>query len=321
MAGCSQPTLFRQETIVFGTRVVVTVEGVNEAVADAATRAVFTHFQDMHERFYPWRQGELHHINAHVREGTLPITLSASMAIMFALAKDYAKRSEGLFNPSIGQLVALWGFHRATMPTAPPAAVDIAAWLRSAPSMAEVVVVESRLLSAPTSAYFDFGALAKGVALDAARRLLLAHGVNNALVDVGGNLLAMGRRGNRPWRVSLHADRNKPPLAVITLKSGEAVATSGDSERFFIFHGKRYHHILDPRTGYPAVSRKTAIVISDDADRAGAISDAAATALVIADDASAARIVRNFGVTLWWRRDDKDNDISQALQQRRQAFP
>ena len=320
LGGCADkaPSI-RQETVVFGTHVVITVaDGENAAVAAMAIDAIFTAYQDMHHRFYPWREGELRTVNQAVAAAQLPLEISTTMAAMMQQAKKYSRLSEGLFNPAIGNLVELWGFHAAPpYPNSrPPPATAVRAWAANPPSMEAVKIHGVTLLAAPASAQFDFGALAKGVALDRARDILTAHDIKNALIDVGGGVLAMGKNGDRRWRVALFADRKKPPLATVELNNGEAVATSGGSERFFIYEGRRYHHILDPRNGEPAVMRQVAIVINADAAAAGAISDAAATALVIAADDEAKRIMENFNISLAWRIGEKKRQITPALEKR-----
>ncbi len=304
-AGCSAtPTATKQETVVFATRVALTVVDAPPATANAAIAAVFAHFSDMHRRFHPWRNGELQRLNQAIAAEELPYTVSAPMAAMILQAQRYAAASEQLFNPAIGALVRLWGFHAEVLPTAPPAPAAIADWLAQQPNMAAVQLVGERVVAAPPAVQLDFGALAKGVALDEARAILLQHGVTNALIDIGGNIMALGTQHGRPWRVALAPDRSQPPLATVDLYDGEAVATSGDSVRYFIADGKRYHHILDPRSGSPAAQTTAAIVIVGGKD-AGALSDATATALVIAEAALAERILQTLNITLAWQQGNK----------------
>ena len=138
----------------------------------------------------------------------------------------------------------------------------------------------------------DFGGIAKGAALDDIRRRLRARGVQNALLNIGGNIMAMGSNDGRPWRVRLH-----PADKIILLADGEAAATSGSSERFFEFGGRRHHHIIDPRTGAPSVANLAATAVSAHPRNAGAMSDAAATALMIANEEEARRIASNFALS------------------------
>jgi thiamine biosynthesis lipoprotein len=124
-----------------------------------------------------------------------------------------------------------------------------------------------------------FGAFAKGTAVDAAIDALRAQGVDNAIINIGGDLRAIGSHGERPWVIGIrHPRQEGRMLASVAVQNDESVFTSGDYERYFSYEGKRYPHILDPRTGYPAREVISVTVIHQNAARA----DAAATALLVA---------------------------------------
>ena len=313
-AACQpSPEIIEQEIVQFGTRIKITVNDAERQRAAAAIDEVFTHFAAMHRRFHPWRDGELMRLNRRIAADALPVTVSPPMRAMIEQGRDYAERSEGLFNPAIGALVRLWGFHADTPPSEPPPPDTIRALLAAGgTNMAQMMLQDNLLQSAPVEIQLDFGALAKGVALDDAGAILKSHKITSALVNIGGNIIALGMNGDKPWRVALSPDRQEPPVAIVELYDGEAVALSGGSERYFIHQGQRYHHIIDPRTGYPAPATAAAVVIAG-SQSAGAVSDAAATALVIADDETAARLLPRFGITLAWR---QGHEPTAAMQER-----
>ena len=126
----------------------------------------------------------------------------------------------------------------------------------------------------------DLGAFAKGVAVDRAIAALRAAGIDNAIVNAGGDLRAIGAR-ERPWRIGIRHPRAPGVLASIETRGDESIFTSGDYERYFEAEGTRYHHIIDPRSGYPARGTASLTVIHTEA----ATADAAATALFVAGDA------------------------------------
>ena len=97
----------------------------------------------------------------------------------------------------------------------------------------------------------DLGGYAKGYALDRAAELLRKQGIHNALINIGGNVLALGQHGNRPWRVGIQHPRKPGALATLELHDGEAIGTSGDYQRYFMLGKVRYCHLIDPRSGYP----------------------------------------------------------------------
>jgi len=147
--------------------------------------------------------------------------------------------------------------------------------------MSDLSVVGDRVTSANPAVQLDFGGYAKGYALDRAADILRERGIQNALVSVGGNIMALGRRAGRPWRVGLESPRGKAMLATIELADGEAIGTSGDYRRYYEIDGKRYSHIIDPRSGYPVPGVQSVTVLVPRQPGAGALSDAASKPIFI----------------------------------------
>ena len=126
----------------------------------------------------------------------------------------------------------------------------------------------------------DLGGYAKGYALDRAVAILKQQGIKNALINIGGNVLALGQHGSRAWRVGIQHPRKPGPLATLDLHDGEAIGTSGDYQRYFELNGKRYCHLIDPRSGYPAQGTQ-AVTILTHGERAGLLSDGSSKPLFI----------------------------------------
>ena len=124
----------------------------------------------------------------------------------------------------------------------------------------------------------NFGAYAKGYAIDLSIQHLKNMGIKNAIINTGGDLKAIGKHGDRHWRIAIQHPRQQNIIATIETHGEESVFTSGDYERYYMYKGKRYHHILDPRTGYPADQSQSVTVIHHNSG----LADAAATALFIA---------------------------------------
>ena len=211
-------------------------------------------------------------------------------------ATELSRQSGGLFNPAIGQLIALWGFASDQPPHGPPPdAKAIAALVQSQPRMEDIQIDGNKLRSRNSAVRLDFGAFAKGYAVDRAIELLQQAGVHNAIVNAGGDLRAIGRHGERPWRIGIRDPRGAGVLASVEVAGDESVFTSGDYERFFDWQGKRYDHIIDPRSGYPAEGLSSVTVFAHQAD----LADAAATALTVAgpDPRHWLPVARAMGVT------------------------
>ena len=118
----------------------------------------------------------------------------------------------------------------------------------------------------------DLGGIAKGYAADEVRRILLQHKISDALINLGGNIVAMGyREDGLPWQIGVQNPLSARGDYIGTLEaSDKTIVTSGSNEQFFISDGVRYHHIIDPHTGYPADSELLSVTVicssSTDAD-------------------------------------------------------
>jgi thiamine biosynthesis lipoprotein len=124
----------------------------------------------------------------------------------------------------------------------------------------------------------DLGAIAKGWAVDRAMQVLTARGIDNAIIDAGGDLRIVGSRpGKGFWRIGVQHPREQGELLLSLDLTDTAIVTSGDYERFFMEGGVRYHHILDPATGMPATGCRSVTVLAPTAAEA----DAAATAAFV----------------------------------------
>ena len=185
------------------------------------------------------------------------------------------------FDVTFVPLGRLYDFHRR--PFVPPDAAQIE--LVRPLVDCELVEVDARrrrvrLLRAGMALHF--GANAKGVALDVAAAELRAAGIDRFVVDGGGDVVAQGEGPKGPWRVGVQHPREPfGTLLGVLHVTGGAVATSGDYERFAVSQGRRYHHILDPRTGEPATGCMSATVVMPPGPRAGEDADAWATVLCV----------------------------------------
>ncbi len=263
----------------FGTEIDISLWGVDADTANKTVAVLEASFANVNNTWHAWQPGTLSDINQAISQGN-PIPIDPSVEALIRQAKTLAQQSNHLFNPAAGKLFALWGFHQddwfASHP--PPHSADIQAWLDAKPSMDNIYLDNGKLWSDNPSVKLGFGAFAKGHAVDIAINILKEQGIGNAIVNIGGDLRAIGQHGNRPWQIGIRHPRQEGMIASLSLKEGESVFTSGDYERFFEYNGKRYAHILDPRTGAPATDAQSVTILHDNAAEA----DAAATALFVA---------------------------------------
>jgi thiamine biosynthesis lipoprotein len=237
---------YRASSYVFGTLAQITVFGDDPTALQRAAAGVFREFDRMHRDLHAWQPGELMALNEAIARGEKDIATTAEIAALIANARRFSERSGDLFNPAIGKLVALWSFQRDRPGGPVPEPSEIARLARARPRMEDLTVLGNRVTSSNPEVRIDFGGYAKGYALDRAADILRDAGTRNALVNVGGNILALGRRGDTPWRVGLEDPRGPAGeahlLGTIELADGEAIGTSGDYRRYYVVDGKRYAH-------------------------------------------------------------------------------
>ncbi len=281
LAACEgKEPLHQQQSYVFGTLVDVTVYGEDEARAQQAANEVMQEFQRLHDMLHAWQPSELSELNAAFAKGESK-AVSPELAAMLQDAAQLSQQSQGLFNPAIGGLVQLWGFHADEFKAALPDEKQLAQWVVANPQMSDIVIEQGRARSRNKAVRLDLGGYAKGYALDRAAGILRKQGIRNALVNIGGNVLALGQHGKRPWRVGIQHPRKPGALATLELRDGEAIGTSGDYQRYFMLGEKRYCHLIDPRSGRPAEGVQAVTVLTRGA-RAGVLSDAVSKPLFIA---------------------------------------
>ena len=279
----------------FGTLVEVSVYGAPEAQAQQAVSAVLARFDALHRTLHAWQPSDLSRLNTALAQGQRQ-TVTPELAAMLRDAQALSIQSNDLFNPAIGGLIALWGFHADAPQAKVPAAAAVTAWVKAAPRMGDLHIENSIVWSDNPAVQLDLGGYAKGLALDEAVRILKAHGIHNALVNIGGNVIALGAHGDRPWRVGIQHPRKPGTLATLNLQDGEAIGTSGDYQRYFEVGGHRYSHLIDPRTGAPAPGMQSVTVLVQ-GEHAGTRSDALSKPLFIDGVPHLADNASHLGVT------------------------
>ena len=290
---------FERQIYVMGTLVTITLRAPGWAETDLAAlvATVESDLNQFQQRWSPRGSGELAQLNAALASKA-SASVPAELQPLLTAAKGVADDSFGTFDPGLGALVQLWGFddpeHCRELP--PPA--DAITKARQLPHRLSHAQLSGNTLRAESPGLLlDFGAMAKGAAVSAALQSLQAAGISHAMVNAGGDLQVIGHAESRPWRIAVRHPR--PPedaprlLVALELRDGEAVFTSGDYERYFEHDGRRYHHLLDPRTGEPATGSQSSTVVHEDP----ALADALATALFVGGSERFYDLVDEFGLT------------------------
>lgn len=279
LSGCdSDRVVFNDRFLAFGTLVELTIADTTTEQAIAAAEAVDEDFQKMHRAWHAWDPGPLGRVNRLLKTGER-FAAPPSVLPLIILGRDLSAKSGSLFNPAIGRLIEAWGFHSDDPADKhPPQKELIEKLLEQNPRMHNITIDGIYLNSDNPAVKLDFGAFGKGYGIDLAIAHLRERGINNAILNAGGDLRAIGSRFGTPWRIAIRRPGETGVIASILIRGDESVFTSGDYERNFSWQGRHYHHIIDPRTGYPAEGTTSVTVVHANA----ATADAAATALFIA---------------------------------------
>jgi len=305
LCSCFKAPLFHSQSYVFGTLVDISIYGETDERAATLANHLHQDLQNLHRRLHAWKPAsveqlsELGQVNAAFAQGR-SLTVAPDLAAMLMEAQQLSAQSDGLFNPALGHLIGTWGFQRDEFSPQPIATRAIQKWRDAKPSMADIVIEGERIHSNNRAVKLDLGGYAKGYALDRAAAYLRQQGVQHALINIGGNIIAMGQYGDQPWRVGIQHPRLPNAMATLDLHDGWAIGTSGDYQRYFMLDDQRYCHIIDPRTGYPAkhMQSVTVLVPPQAVWKAGAgvLSDVASKPLFIAGNAQSEHYANIFAI-------------------------
>lgn len=275
-----RPRLIRRRIPVMGTLAEVAIPTRHEAWAQRAIDAAFDELRrvdDTMSRFRPY--SDVGRLDAAGGEW---IAVSHDTGVVLREAVAWARRSDGAFDPCLGGATRLWDVSGRRVP---PAAEEVADFARAGlwkALQAEVGSETARARLCSSVASVDLGGIAKGFAVDAAADVLRGFGISDGLVNVGGDLVALGADpAGDPWMVGVRDPLAPDRLATRLEVADAAVATSGDYLRFFQHGGRRYHHLLDPSSGAPRRTPMRSLTVR--AHRC-LHADAAATALYCAPE-------------------------------------
>jgi thiamine biosynthesis lipoprotein len=246
---------------VMGTSFQLEAIGTDVAELDRVLGLVLDELRRVEDVFTVWRESELTRLNQRAGQGPIPV--SQEMAEVIAIGLECGRVTHGAFDISYFPLRPLWNYksEHAVLPSqqAIEAALAFVGYARI------LVDREHGTVELPAGFSLDLGGIAKGYGVDRGMRVMLEQGIENGLVQAGGDTKALGRKFDRPWQIAIKHPRQKDEVFAVLPVVNQCVQTSGDYERFFEIDGKRYHHIIDPRTGWPSQGCMSATVIGPEA--------------------------------------------------------
>ena len=264
---------------IMGTRIFVELWSDDAAAGQQAIDAVMDemrHIDDSMSTFKP--TSEVSKVNALAAKQS--VVVSPELFQLLQTSLEYSRITEGAFDITYASVGYMYDFHTQKRPTAD----QIKAALPAISYRHLLLDPKTRSVHySQPGVRIDLGGIAKGYAVDRGIEILLARGIKNALVNAGGDSRVIGDRRGRPWMVGIQNPDHEDELVTRFPLVNEAFSTSGDYERYFIDHGVRYHHIIDPHTGDSARKVRSATVIAPTATRTDGLSK---TAFVLGPEAA-----------------------------------
>jgi thiamine biosynthesis lipoprotein len=267
-------TLYKFHQVAMGTAIEITLIGDNE---EAATKAALRALQEMkriEQLMSPWiESSDVFRINQS--SGKEWVKISHETLAVIKKAQEISELSDGRFDITVGPLAELW--RKAREKKIPPSAEEVKEKLGLVNFKNIEIDREGKVFLKKKGMAIDLGGIAKGYAVDRAFELLKSLGYKNLIVNAGGDLRVGGLKNNQPWSIGIQHPREPENFLAKISISDMAVATSGDYERFFIYEGKRYHHIFNPKDGFPTDDCQSVTILCKE----GMMADALATAVFV----------------------------------------
>lgn len=271
--GQAFPERFAFERYMMGTSVEVIVWGPDRDASEKAVERAYAEFERIEKKLSVRRRdSEITQINRSA--GSKPVKVDDEIYLLIRESKRFSEMSGGAFDISVQGLGDIWDFDRPGFQAPGPD--------RAEKGLKRVDYRKIRLNEGDSTVFLEeggmeisLGGIAKGYAVDRAVGILQESGIKGGIVSAGGDLLAFGRKGNgQVWNVGVRNPRDHKKNICVLPVSNLAVATSGDYERYRMIDGKRVHHIIDPRTGYPSTGCMSATVVAKGAMTADALATA-----------------------------------------------
>jgi thiamine biosynthesis lipoprotein len=274
----SAPHVVRRAYGAMGTEIKLTAWTADEAKAARAFDAGYDEITRIEVLMTDWeRPGEPESdlVRINKAAGKRAVAVSADTLEVIEKSLDMSRRSGGAFDITFAAMRGLWKFDDDLTKAVPPAA-EIERRRKLIDWRAVVVDRKARTVKLRRAGMrIGLGGIAKGYAVDRCAAVLRAEGLTDFMVQAGGDLYVSGSKGAANWMVGVRDPRGSADKVIAAMPIRDhAFSTAGDYERSFVLDGKRYHHIIDPKTGYPATASRSVTIFAPTAFLADALDDA-----------------------------------------------
>lgn len=271
LTGCSKPAPISQNAFLMDTVITITLYDSTDTALLEQTVELCAEYERLFSRTLP--ESEVYRLN---HAGGQPVAVSADTLLLVQTAVAYSELTGGKYDITICPVVDLWDF------TGDAPSLPAPTQLRQALAAVDYhnIVVQGNTIQLKNGAQIDLGSIAKGYIADRLAEFLAGQGVQSAIINLGGNIMTVGGKpSGEPFQIGIQKpfEQHSETVGSVQIR-GQSVVSSGIYERSFVLDGTRYHHILDPATGYPADSGLVAVTVVSDHSMDG---DALSTGLFL----------------------------------------
>ncbi len=270
----SAPSLVKRNGSAMGTEVGIQVFTDDEEGADRAIAAAFEEITRLENLMTTWKpDSEVSRINAAA--GDHPVAVSDDTLEVIEMAQRSSALSGGAFDITFYALHGLWKFDEDMEKKLPDRAEVLRRLKLVDYRQLQVDHAKKTVFLTKKGMGIGLGGIAKGYAVDRAVAVLRKAGFVNAIVQAGGDLMCAGSKNGQPWTAGIRDPRGgRGDVFAMLQLIDHAFSTAGDYERFYFIGKKRYHHIIDPKTGFPATRSRSVTIYAPTALLADALDDA-----------------------------------------------
>ncbi|MBN1499642.1 MAG: FAD:protein FMN transferase [Spirochaetes bacterium] len=267
LSSCMKEKIYSEMKFLLGTEVTITLTASTPAKAYSAFDAAFAEFKKVNDTMNTFSpESDVYKVNKNA--GIRPVEVSADTLNVIKKSIEISELTDGAFDITFGPLGEIWDFKMN--PFIPPTETSIKS-AQKAVNYRFIEIKDDAVFLENANSRIGVGGIAKGYSVQLAINALERTGIKNAVVNAGGDIKVMGSKNGKEWRSAVQHPRENRFIAILPVKDGESVVTSGDYERVAFYKGQRYHHIIDTKSGRPTSTFSSVTVVMSDPEYADAL--------------------------------------------------